>query len=349
MKTHQTLKPVISLLIILLCSPHLAICQDIKVDYRYAPPFWQSTICLPDDPYKTLADEHGNLRIHPFPVNQYGEPRTQIGIDVTDHVVWVGQEIESSRMPIMITRKSHPDFEITEEAFTVTWIPDRIRALAIPLSDEPDMDRGTGKEEPRNAVILVRIRNTSNHDKVLSPSIRINSSLPVSFLDNTLTLNNREKIGCSLPLDPSSLIISEKETHVKIGPVHIKPGQTITFAVMLYGGGALARWPVTLDQAIRCKKESELYWKSVDLPYNRITVPDPGIQDLIDASVRNIWQAREIKKGLPAFQVGPTCYRGLWIVDGAFILEAATILGIGEEARNGVMYNLSFQKEDGRF
>ena len=45
---------------------------------------------------------------------------------------------------------------------------------------------------------------------------------------------------------------------------------------------------------------------------------------------RNIWQAREIKKGLPAFQVGPTCYRGLWIVDGAFILEAATIVGVAQ-------------------
>ena len=50
------------------------------------------------------------------------------------------------------------------------------------------------------------------------------------------------------------------------------------------------------------------------------------------------WQAREIKKGLPAFQVGPTCYRGLWIVDGAFLLEAATIVGPGSEARSGIAY-----------
>jgi hypothetical protein len=51
---------------------------------------------------------------------------------------------------------------------------------------------------------------------------------------------------------------------------------------------------------------------------------------------------------LPAFQVGPTCYRGLWIVDGAFLLEAATILGAGDQARNGVAYELTYQQPDGR-
>ena len=77
-------------------------------------------------------------------------------------------------------------------------------------------------------------------------------------------------------------------------------------------------------------------------------VPDAGIQALVDSSIRNIWQAREIKNGLPAFQVGPTCYRGLWIVDGAFLLEAAAMLGAGDQARNGVAYELTNQKPDGR-
>ena len=68
----------------------------------------------------------------------------------------------------------------------------------------------------------------------------------------------------------------------------------------------------------------------------------------MDSSVRNIWQAREIKNGLPAFQVGPTCYRGLWIVDGAFLLETAALLGTGDQARNGIATELRHQKDDGR-
>ena len=45
-----------------------------------------------------------------------------------------------------------------------------------------------------------------------------------------------------------------------------------------------------------------------------------------DACARNIQQAREIKDGRKTFQVGPTVYRGLWVVDGNFLLEAARYL-----------------------
>ncbi|MFA5815694.1 MAG: hypothetical protein WC865_08750 [Bacteroidales bacterium] len=349
MKHPFTLKSALVYLVFLLYSVYQVNSQDLKVDFRYTPPFWQSTICLPDDPYKTLVDEHGNLMIQPLPVSQHGQPRTLLGIDINDEAVWVGQHLISARIPIVVTNKKLPGLDITEEAFSVTRIPDKEIALAIPLTEEPDMDRGAGKEKPRNDVILVKIRNTSNQAQSLTPTIRINSSLPVEIGENNIGLNNREKLGVTLPFDPSAQKKSEKETRVKLKPVTIGPEQSLTFAVILYGGGALARWPETLDEAIQCRNEAESFWKSARLPYNRITVPDPEIQNLIDASIRNIWQSREIKNGLPAFQVGPTCYRGLWIVDGAFLLEAATILGTGTEARNGVMYNLSFQKEDGRF
>jgi len=349
MKHSLTLKPAHFFLIFVLYPLHPINCQDLKTDFRYSPPFWQSTICLPDDPYKTLIDEHGNLMIHSTPAVQYGEPRTRIGIDISDGAEWVSQKLISARIPIVITKKKLPNLDITEEAFTVTTIPDQHIASAIPLAEETDINLGAGKEKPRNSVILVKLTNTGNQTRSLAPVIRINSSLPVLFKDNQFLLNNREKLAFTLPVDPTSLITTDKETRIKLMPVNIGAGESITFSVVLYGGGALAGWPVTLDEAIQCRNEAESFWKSVSLPYNRITVPDPEIQNLIDASIRNIWQSREIKNGLPAFQVGPTCYRGLWIVDGAFLLEAATILGTGTEARNGVMYNLSFQKEDGRF
>ena len=65
--------------------------------------------------------------------------------------------------------------------------------------------------------------------------------------------------------------------------------------------------------------------------------------------MRNIWQAREIKGGKPAFHVGPTVYRGLWVVDGSFLLESAAILNRAQDARAGVEYLLSHQKPDGSF
>ncbi|MBI2298477.1 MAG: IS256 family transposase, partial [Armatimonadetes bacterium] len=47
------------------------------------------------------------------------------------------------------------------------------------------------------------------------------------------------------------------------------------------------------------------------------------------------------------FQVGPTCYRGLWVVDGSFLLEAISYLGREAEARQGIAYLRSFQRPDG--
>ena len=108
-------------------------------------------------------------------------------------------------------------------------------------------------------------------------------------------------------------------------------------------------WPVDFTQAESLRRKAERYWQTAALPYDRLQVPDPGVQALVDSAIRNIYQAREIKKGLPAFQVGPTCYRGLWVVDGSFLLEAMTYLGRAEETRNGMKYLMSFQRKDGSF
>jgi len=94
-----------------------------------------------------------------------------------------------------------------------------------------------------------------------------------------------------------------------------------------------------LDKAIR-------YWKEeIDLPFDRIQVPDPAVQGLLDSCIRNIYQARELRNGEPAFQVGPTCYRGTWAADGPFILEAVTYLGRAQEARAGL--ELQVEKDEG--
>ena len=37
--------------------------QD-TVDFRYSPPEWQTAICLPDDPQKSLVDKSGELLYH---------------------------------------------------------------------------------------------------------------------------------------------------------------------------------------------------------------------------------------------------------------------------------------------
>jgi len=127
------------------------------------------------------------------------------------------------------------------------------------------------------------------------------------------------------------------------------PDEKYEFCFGVNAGENAVMVPNSVEQALYLKERSVRYWESREFPYNRIQVPDTMIQALLNSSVRNIFQAREIKDGLPAYQVGPTCYRGLWMVDGAFLMESMTFLGQIEDVRNGMEYMMSFQNSDGSF
>ena len=199
----------------------------------------------------------------------------------------------------------------------------------------------------RNDLVLVHVTNTGKEPRTIQPKLRLHAALGFRRADQRIIVNDHETITSSLKLlaDESA---AKSQHAVQLEALTLKPGGTADFFVLYSSGGTLVIEPTTLRQARAARERAIRYWENAPLPYGRISVPDAGIQALVDSSIRNIWQAREIKKGLTAFQVGPTCYRGLWIVDGAFLLEAATILGAGEQARNGVAYELTHQKEDGR-
>jgi len=129
--------------------------------------------------------------------------------------------------------------------------------------------------------------------------------------------------------------------------ISLKPNETFKFVIAIQSGAAQESW--TVAEAEAAHKRAENYWENFDLPYDVIQVPDPNVQEMLNSCIRNIYQAREIKDGLPSFQVGPTIYRGLWIVDGAFLLESVAALGQGKDARAGIEYMLSKQNNDGSF
>ena len=75
--------------------------------------------------------------------------------------------------------------------------------------------------------------------------------------------------------------------------------------------------------------------------------PDRHGEFLI-ACARNIQQAREVKNDRVVFEVGPTMYRNLWIVDGNFLLEAARYLGYDKEADQGLLAEWAKQLPSGQ-
>jgi len=200
----------------------------------------------------------------------------------------------------------------------------------------------------RNDLILVHVTNTGTETRTLQPRVIVDTTLAFSFEPEArrCVVNNHETITASPPV---ARLVEEVGSHrvLELEPLTVPAGKKSLIYVLYSGGGAIVIEPRTVGQALACRERAVAYWEKAPLPFGRVQVPNPDIQALVDSAIRNIWQAREIKRGLPAFQVGPTCYRGLWIVDGAFLLEAATMLGAGQQARHGIAYELTFQKPDG--
>jgi hypothetical protein len=201
----------------------------------------------------------------------------------------------------------------------------------------------------RNDLLLVHVTNRGAAARTLQPRLVVDTTLSFAFQADArrVLVNEPEAVTSSLKLTR----LTEENPSRRMLPLEsltVPAGKSATFFVLYSGGGAIVVEPTTVKQALACRERAVRYWEKAPLPFGRVTVPDAGIQALVDSSIRNIWQAREIKKGLPAFQVGPTCYRGLWIVDGSFLLEAAALVGAGKEARNGVAYEFTYQQPDGR-
>jgi hypothetical protein len=301
------------------------------LDFRHAPPQWQTAICLPDDPRKSLVDENGTLLYH------YGKGgndfATRVAVEVVPNAVWQKQELLSPRVPIVRTCRTATGLHIVEETFAVTG-----RAQGI----SPDH-----RAPPRDDVILVRVSNTGAAARTVSPQLIVDTKLRFQFKAPHAIINGDDAISSSLEMLE---IAEEKKSRrvIQLATLTIAPGKSADFFMLYSGGGSTATSPATVAQALTARAQAISWWDKAALPYGRIRIPDAGIQSLVDSSIRNIWQAREIKNGMTSFQVGPTCYRGLWLIDGAFLLETATMLGAGDQARQGITCELTHQQPDGR-
>jgi hypothetical protein len=200
----------------------------------------------------------------------------------------------------------------------------------------------------RNDLILVHVRNKGASPHTVRPQLQVDTTFSFNFEPQAqrVLVNGQELVTSSLRMTGLAEERGSRRV-IQLEELVLGPGKSASFFVLYSAGGSPVIQPRTLPQAVACRKHAVAYWEKAPLPYGHVKVPDPSVQALVDSSIRNIWQAREIKKGLPAFQVGPTCYRGLWIVDGAFLLESAEMLGAGKQARNGVAYELTYQQPDG--
>lgn len=302
------------------------------VDFRFAPAAWQSTICLPDDALKTLVADDGTL-LYDYRGGETPGFDTRIGVAVRGFApARTEQAMPDARVPVVETA-------LLDEAggTRVSW-----KALAVVPGDDQELpgflprDIAAGAARPRGDLLIIRKRGAEGAIEV---RVEAEGAFTVKRRDLGLYRDGRRFLSASSPWE---IFEPSKEGAVLVFPPAVE--ELAVYVAHGYDAG-----DVDTGWAAVQERRAEAYWHSLPLPYNVISVADPGIQDLLDASIRNIYQSREVKSGLPVFQVGPTCYRGLWVVDGCFILEAMTYLGRSGEARMGIRHLLTRQKPDGSF
>ena len=302
--------------------------SDFRVDFRYSTPWWQSTICLPDDPEKTVLGRDGDL-LYDFPGKPDRFPkRIVVKLDVPTK--WVKQELASPRVPIVHTTSRWEKVEIRQEAFAAT-------------------PTGEQKSGSRYDILLVRLRNRNDKPVTVTPLVTVQTQSPMAATANhqQVDVGDSTRMACSRPV--AAVKKGKLELVLRLESVALAAGGEQSFAVTVTRGKPLVRGPTKIAEIEALQARAKRYWTDGRLPYDRIQIADAGIQALIDSSIRNIYQAREVKNGMLAFQVGPTMYRTLAVVDGSFLLETAEYLGRTEEARSGIRYVLSLQRKDGGF
>ncbi len=91
------------------------------------------------------------------------------------------------------------------------------------------------------------------------------------------------------------------------------------------------------------------YWThDAPVPRGVLKIPDAGLQYVLDASARTIYQVADIVDGQFQFQPGPSVYRGLWIGDMALIAPQVLMLGDTLSTQRYIEGALRYRQPDGQ-
>ena len=304
------------------------------IDFRYSPLSWQTVYCFPDDPYKSLVGERGDLR--------YWNPGRPAGAQYFPQIVefslqgmesdQVGtQRLESPGIPIIHTRIDRP------EAFL------EITTFASRRPGEGRVDNVILEVRPRTAGALTAVPLVLLKTK-REAKLQRNSGVTVLRLDD-------EKAAPFLitdaPLTVRQVGMAEREYRMRAAVIsEAKPFRC--FLRLPQEGQEVDKVSEGLTKPQQLLAEVREYWQNWKPCEGQVSFQIPGPQgDFLVASARNIQQAREEKAGKLAFEVGPTVYRTVAIVDGHFLLEAARYLGYDAAAQEGLETTWNHQEAAG--
>ena len=91
------------------------------------------------------------------------------------------------------------------------------------------------------------------------------------------------------------------------------------------------------------------FWlNEVAIPYDRIQVPDHELQEMLNASIRTVYQMMERVDGYLQAQPGAALYRGAWMHDSVYFIDLIAQLGDTTSALELIEGLSRFQHSDGQ-
>ncbi|MGA3334180.1 MAG: hypothetical protein ABSC62_08455 [Terracidiphilus sp.] len=315
------------------------------IDFRYAPVLQQTAFCFPDDSYKSLVDQVGHLL--------YGYERGASSFSFSLKVGFaldgmqaprvLSQQIENPGVPIVRTSLEYPGALMTLTAFaTNDGAEGRVDNVIV------DVTPNSG--DAVNIEPLINFDTTHKFDLEEKDGILI-----VLHRDSREVLLTGKVMGNppqggaqggSFDWD------TESDRSQRLRLRHGQASKTkpyrafFRFPLARQERAAVVAGLSDLEGALESCRS---FWKSWSAFRSPVAWSVPGRRgEFVEACARNILQAREVRDGKLTFQVGPTCYRGLWVVDGNFILEAARYLGYDKDAEQGLRTTWSRQQSNGQ-
>ncbi len=300
--------------------------EAAPIDFRFSPLSWQTAFCFPDDPSKSLTGERGDLRYghaRPRPIQDFETvvEFSACGME-PDRLAW--QRLEGPRVPIIHTRLDRPEAFLEMTTFA---------------TDRP----GEGRVD--NVIVNIRPRVKGQVHGVPLVTIRTRRDLRVRQEGDASLVcldgdNGPLIMVADCPLSRSGITGG----HVLAG----SGARSRYFFRLPQAGQDLARIRVGLGDPEALLEETRRFWQAWRPFGGNVSWSLPGRHgEFLVACARNIQQAREMRDGRLTFQVGPTVYRGLWVVDGHFLLESARYLGYDAEAQQGLEATWARQEPDG--
>lgn len=305
------------------------------VDFRYSPVQTQHIFCFPEDPYKGVVDESGGLRYGHSPKgNQNGWVRdeaVEFFLDGMGPDMGMRQWLEAPGVPIIHTRVERAEAYLELTTFA-TNEPGEGRVDNVIAEVRPKSRMGI------HACLLLKV--STKHEVAIRPS-------PVG---NTIRLGGESG---ALFMAADSQLSNEDATEVD-AILRLRPGSATDPRPLRYflrfprEGQDMERIKAGLEKPSALLATARGYWQSWKPFHGEVSwrLPQP-YSDFLVACSSNLQRMRNKKGERMVFQVGPTIYDGLAIVDGNFILEAARYLGYDDQAKESLAANWAWQREDG--